>query len=49
MSRDCANDKWTSIAVTRSTRDELENRGKKRETFNDVIRRLLGMKLQERP
>ena len=36
-------DGWTSIAVTNDTHDELEKRGKKRESYNNIIRRFLGL------
>ena len=41
-------DPWTTVAITRSTHVALTEEGKNKETFNDIIRRLLGLKPQEK-
>jgi hypothetical protein len=35
---------WTTIGVSHNTHDEVESRGKKGESFNNVIRRFMGLK-----
>jgi predicted CopG family antitoxin len=39
---------FTTIAVSFNTREKLQELGKKGESFNDVIRRLIGLPKEER-